>query len=244
MTQKEKIYLEAQSRTAKRTINIEGRKRKLIPAIIYGPKIESTPAFLSEGFFAISNAIAGSTIYTLKGDVLEGEPVMIKEIKKNPIGNKILHVDLYSPDMTGTMVVEVPLDFQGEPEGVKEGGVMQEVRRSIELECPVTKIPESIPVDVSGLQIGDTLSMGDIKVPEEFKVISALEYAVVNVSEVKVESDPETPASEGGEGAEAAGGASASAGAATEGATPSGEGKEAKSTKEAKNTKETKNTPE
>lgn len=203
MTQKEKIYLEAQSRTAKRTTNIEGRKRSLIPAIIYGPKIDSTPAFLSESFFAVSHAIAGSTIYTLKGDVLEGKPVMIKEIKRNPVKNQILHVDLYAPDMAGTMIVEVPLDFQGEPEGVKDGGVMQEVRRSIELECPVTNIPESIPVDVSGLQIGDTLSMGDVKVPEEFKIISAPEYAVVNISEIKTAAETEeaegdkTPAAEG-----------------------------------------------
>ena len=199
MTQKEKIYLEVYDRTAKRTANIEGRKRSLIPAIIYGPKIDSTPTFLSEGFFAISNATAGSTIYTLKGKVLEGKPVMIKEIKRNPIGNKILHVDLYSPNMSGTMVVEVPLDFQGEPEGVKDGGIMQEIRRTIELECPVANIPESISVDVSTLQIGDTLSVGDIKIPGKFKVISSPEYAVVNVSEIKTSAEVDTP-TEGEEG--------------------------------------------
>ena len=213
MTQKDKIYLETQPRTAKRTSNIEGRKQKLIPAIIYGPKIESTPAFLSEGFFAISNATAGSTIYTLKGEILEGKPVMIKEIKRNPIGNKILHVDLYSPDMSGTMIVEVPLEFVGEPVGVKEGGVMQEVRRSIELECPVTNIPESIPVDVSALNIGDTLNMGQVVVPKEFKIISDPVYAVVNITEIRTATaeggadtaeGTEAPAAEGDAAAPAA----------------------------------------
>ena len=185
MAQKDQIFLETQTRTAKRTTNSEGRKRNLIPAIIYGPIVESTTAFLNNSFFVTSKAIAGSTIYTLQGDVLDGKPAMIKEIKRSPVENKILHVDLYSPDMTGTMVVEVPFDFQGEPEGVKEGGLIQEVRRSIELECPVSNIPKSIKVDISALKIGETLSMADITVPSEFKVMSAPEYAVLNITEIK-----------------------------------------------------------
>jgi len=194
MTNKENTFINSHNRLAKRASNVQGRKKGLIPAVIYGPKTESTPTFLEESFFAITKAFAGNKIYTLKGDVLDGKPVMIKEVKKDPVVGNILHVDLYALDMTATMTVEVPLDFQGEPEGVKEGGVMQEVRRSIELECPASDIPKTIVVDVSGLNIGDTLSMGDIKVPSTYKVISSPEYAVVNISEIKTAAAEEAEA--------------------------------------------------
>lgn len=216
MTSKAKQTLEVFKRTAKRTNNIEGRKQDLIPAIIYGPKQESTPAFIPLNFFATTKAIAGSTIYTLKGEVLENKPVMIREMVKNPIGNKILHVDLYAPDMEGSMAVEVSLDFQGEPFGVtEEDGVIQEVRRTIELECPVTDIPESIVVDISEMKLHDTLQIGDIKVPEKYKVLSAPEYAVINITEVKalpVEDSETEEAAVSAEGAENTEGAEAADG--------------------------------
>lgn len=218
MTSKAKQTLEVFKRTAKRTNNIEGRKQDLIPAIIYGPKLESTPAFIPLNFFETTKAIASSTIYTLKGEVLENKPVMIREMVKNPIGNKILHVDLYAPDMDGSMVVEVSLDFQGEPYGVtEEGGVIQEVRRTVELECPVTDIPESIAVDISEMKLHDTLQVADLKIPEKYKVISSPEYAVINITEVKAlpveddetaEASPEGATEEGAKAAESSEGGS------------------------------------
>lgn len=190
--------LEVKSRSAARTNNIQGRKEEWVPAVVYGPKQASTPVFIPEKFFVLNGTHTDNTIYTLEGDCLQGSKVMFHDIMKNPIGNKVLHADLYAPDMTKPVRVEVEFDFQGSPAGEKEeGGVMQVIRREIEIECPADAIPESISVDVSGLGIGDTLSIADVAVDEKFKVLSAPEWAVVTVSEVKAAPVEEASADEG-----------------------------------------------
>lgn len=182
--------IEVTRRTAMRTANIKGRKEGFVPAVVYGPKQESTPLFIPNKFFVFNGTNdEDNTIYTLKGDALDGAQVMIKKITKNPIGSKITHVDLYAPDMTKSVRVEVELDFQGEPEALKEGALLQTIRRTIEIECPVSDIPESIPVDISGLTIGDTLKMGDVKVSAKYTVMSAPEYAMISLTEAKVEEE-------------------------------------------------------
>jgi len=184
--------IDVKSRNANRAANVQGKKEGFIPGVVYGPKQASTPVFVPAHFFVMNGTNDDdNTIYTLKGEALEGSQVMIKQIVKNPIGNKVLHVDLYAPDMTKAVRVEVEIDFQGEPVAVKEGGLLQTIRRTIEIECPVSDIPESIALDISEMQMGDTIKMGEIKVSEKYKVISAPEYAVVSVTEAaKAEEEP------------------------------------------------------
>ncbi|MGH1469093.1 MAG: 50S ribosomal protein L25 [Bdellovibrionales bacterium] len=195
--------IEVTNRNAMRAANVKGRKEGFVPAVVYGPKQESTPLFIPNKFFVFNGTNDDdNTIYTLKGDALEGTQVMIKTITKNPIGNKITHVDLYAPDMTKSVRVEVELDFQGEPEALKEGGLLQTIRRTIEIECSVSAIPTSIAVDISGLAMGDTLKMGDIKVDAKYTVMSAPEYAVISLTEPKAAE--EEPAAEAAPTEEAA----------------------------------------
>jgi large subunit ribosomal protein L25 len=197
--------IEIKGRNAKRAANVTGRKEGFVPAVVYGPKQASTSVFIPKQFFVFNGTNDDdNTIYTLKGDTLEGSQVMIKKIVKNPIGNKVLHVDLYAPDMTKAVRVEVEIDFQGEPEGVKEGGLLQTIRRTIEIECPVSAIPESIPLDISEMKIGDTLKMGELKVDEKYKVISAPEYAVVSVTEAQAQEEEVVAAPAEGDAAAAA----------------------------------------
>ena len=186
--------IEVQNRNAARAANVQGRKDGFVPAVVYGPKQASTSLFVPAHFFVMNGTNDDdNTIYTLKGE-LEGSKVMIKNIMKNPMGNKVLHVDLYAPDMTKSVKVEVEIDFQGEPLAVKEGGLLQVVRRTIEIECPVSSIPETVTLDISKMEMGDTIKIGEIKVDEKYKVISAPEYAVVSVTERAKEEEPEETA--------------------------------------------------
>ncbi len=185
--------IEVTNRTAMRTVNIKGRKEGFVPAIVYGPKQESTPLFIPNKFFVFNGTRNDdNTIYTLKG-ALDGTKVMIKKIAKNPLGSKVNHVDLYALDMTKSVRIEVEFNFQGEPEGVKEnGGLLQILRRTIEMECPASDIPESITVDISNLKIGDTLKISDVTVDPKYAVISAPEYAVISVIEPKADDEDDT----------------------------------------------------
>lgn len=210
-----KNNIEFTDRNASRTGNIQGRKEEWVPAVVYGPKQESKNIFVRNKFFVMNGTKEDNTIYTLDGESnLKGTQVMIKSVQKNPTINQVLHVDFYAPNMLETVKVEVEFDFQGEPVGIEEGGVIQTTRRSIEIECLPTEIPESIPVDISGLKINDSIKMGDIKVDEKFKVISAPEYAVISVVEMQAEEVDEPVAA--AEGAEAA--------APAEGDAPAAEG--------------------
>lgn len=204
----EKSKIEVTLRSPSSANNTQGRKESWIPAVVYGPKQVSTSVFVSSRFFVFNGTKEDNTLYTLDGgENLNGMQVMIKNVQKSPVKNQILHVDFYAPDMTKKVRVEVELDFQGTPKGMAEGGLIQTIRRVIEIECLPTEIPGSIPVDISHMEIGDTLKMGEVNVSEDFKVMSAPEWAIVSVTEASKEETPAEAAAgatpEGAAGGEA-----------------------------------------
>lgn len=163
------------------------RRKGLIPAVMYGPKTSSRPLILEQKDLSrILKTEAGSN--ALIRLQVEGEPedkcpvVMIKELQTDPICDTHLHTDLIEIDMTAKIVVEIPVQITGESPGVDEGGVLEHLKREVQVECLPKDIPESLTVDVSGLNIGDSLALSEIQVGEGIEILGDLKEPVIAVA--------------------------------------------------------------
>jgi large subunit ribosomal protein L25 len=127
---------------------------------------------------------------------------MLKDIQIDPLQRVTLHTDFYEVTMDEMVTVEVPVHLIGKPEGTKVGGILEQVRRVIEVQCLPGDIPKSIDVDVSALKIGDSIHVQDITV-EKAKIISDTNFTIATVVPPVVEEKVvEAVAPEAVEGAE------------------------------------------
>ena len=101
------------------------------------------------------------------------ETVIFKDIQYDFLGKNIIHIDLMRVDVSETIHVSVPLVFKGEPKGATDGGILEEHAGSIEIECRVSDMPESIAVLVKDLGVGENIHAGDLKLPAGAKLITS-----------------------------------------------------------------------
>ena len=186
-------------------------------------RCRSTPRALERVLHA-----SGSGINTLIDLTVGSRPtvVLVKELQREPEKGLYIHADLYEVDLKKAIEVGVPLHFVGKAAGLEEGGVLDHPMREIQLECLPREIPDHIEVDVSALNIGESLHVRDIAIEEGMRMLSDPDLAVASVVAPRAEEE-ETPAEgeeeaaaaegEGAEGAETADGEKASAEAQAEG---------------------------
>jgi large subunit ribosomal protein L25 len=151
----------------------KGVARKLrqagsIPAVYYGRGEDPIPLTvgLKDLEDVIERAEGSNVIVDLKvdGDGAGDRKALIREIQRDPVGGTILHLDLQHISLTETITVEIPVVLVGTPTGVKDGGgILEHLLRDVEVECLPTDIPSRIEIDVSALNIGDSLHVSDLK---------------------------------------------------------------------------------
>lgn len=186
-----------------------------IPGVIYGPAVQPTSIEVSEKDLrrAVKESGSSSAIYQLEvnGNIT---PVIIRDIQRDPLTSKVTHVDFHAIDMNKPLHITVALNFHGTPEGVKvDGGIMQTVVREIDISCLPKDIPESIDIDVSALQVGDSIHVRDIEVPnakiltEERRTVLVVNAPTVVVLDTPTDAEGEAgeEAAEGAEGEAAEG---------------------------------------
>jgi large subunit ribosomal protein L25 len=192
---------------AKRESTGKGAARKLradnvIPGIIYGAKIEPVKVSIDVNTFDKVIREHGTTglFFDLKVEGETGRMVMLKEIQMDPFGLRYLHIDFHEIDMDATVSIVVPVEVEGISAGVKEGGMVQIIRRDLEVICKPKDTPESIKLDISELEIGDSIHVADIDLGAEIEIPFDTNFTVVTIVPPESGSDDE----EGEEGAEVA----------------------------------------
>jgi large subunit ribosomal protein L25 len=147
------------------------RRNNQIPAVFYGP--DTDPLMLVVDYSdldgiikqtAVENIILALQIESEEGS--DSKTVMLKELQVDPIKNTYLHADFYEVSMEKEVTVGIPIQLLNTPAGVVEGGILQHVRREITVSCLPDKMVEHLDVDVSGLEIGDSIHIRDIVLPE------------------------------------------------------------------------------
>jgi large subunit ribosomal protein L25 len=195
------------------------RVGKKIPAVVYG-SVKPVNLVLDENtVIKYSSSKYENALFNLKGQGVDGVVALMKAVQINPLTRRPLHVDLFALDLKKSVRVSVEVRLEGKPIGLAEGGLLNVVNRTVEIECLPTEIPESFVADISGMGIGDVLHASDLKVPENIKIISNLDLtiAVVNLFVEEVVAAPVAAAGDAaaaGAAAPAAGAAAPAAGAA------------------------------
>jgi large subunit ribosomal protein L25 len=183
------------------------RSKGLIPAIFYGPRAETVPLVIDskELTKALQTEAGENVLIDLdirKGSKADRKVVMLKDIQIDPLQRVTLHTDFYEVTMDELVTVEVPVHLVGKPEGTKVGGILEQVRRVIQVQCLPGDIPKSIDVDVSALKIGDSIHVQEITA-EKVKIISETNFTIATVVPPVVEEKvAEAVAPEAVEGAE------------------------------------------
>lgn len=182
------------------------RRKGCVPAIVYGPDIP--PMMLSIAAKDLENAMkhgaSGHLLFNLDFEQGDKPPfkVMIKELQTHPLSGEFLHVDFYEFNVDRKIRVNVPVVFNGNPVGVEAGGVMQIVRRELEVLCLPMEIPETIEIDVSGLDIGDSIHVEEIPLEGDVEIPTDVNFTVVTVLLPKIEEEEEVEEEELEEGME------------------------------------------
>ncbi|MBE1447179.1 50S ribosomal protein L25 [Paenibacillus sp. OAS669] len=157
------------------------RAKGKIPAVVYGSKVTNTPIAVDEKELLALLRSNPHAIIQMELPDSGKQPVMINEVQRDAILKNVLHVDFHQINMDEPVTTTVRLDFTGEPVGVNMGGILQIQHHEIEIRCLPTHIPASIEVDISGLEIGGSMLISDLKVDPSIEIKSIANDVLVTV---------------------------------------------------------------
>ena len=164
------------------------RSDGLLPGIIYGSDKESN--IVEMNLHQVEKILKNHSSDTVLIEVdLEDEGsvrVLLKEVQYHPVTSSILHVDLQRVVAGKPIQVDVAIELNGEPEGVKSGGIIDHKIHSLSVECLPKDMIESIPVDITNLEIGDSLTVSDITVTSKIKILTDENSQVISINAPKV----------------------------------------------------------
>ena len=227
----ENINLKAQTRQSGKHFSRALRREQKIPAVIYGPKVENMDIWVSEIELTKYNKQKfENTIFVLESDdkKLNALKVLKKDVDIHPVSRRPTHVDFYALDMTKEVRVEVELRFEGKSIGIKEGGLLNITRRTIEVECLPTAIPAFFELDITNLALGDSIHASDVQAPEGVKIITLPTETLCTIVAAQEEVAATPVAAAADAAAPAAGAPAATAAAPAAGAAPAAAKKDEK----------------
>jgi large subunit ribosomal protein L25 len=166
----------AEGSRAARRLRRSGR----VPGVVYGGGAEAVGVDVDARELRLALAASGAVL-DLSVDGAKATPVVLKESQRHPVRGQTTHVDLLRVRLDEKIRAIVPLELEGAEEspGVKEGGVLEQITRELEVEALPTAIPESIVHVVSEMDIGETIILSAVVVPEGVTVLNDLEETVV-----------------------------------------------------------------
>lgn len=168
MAENTSLTAQARDRAGKgvaRALRREGR----VPAVVYGDK--KSPDLISLGYNEVMRLWNKGTFMSHLVDLeVDGkvQRVIPRDVQLDPVRDFVIHVDFLRLGKGATIAVEVPVHFNNEEEspGMKRGGALNVVRHEVELNCPAESIPESIEVDLTGVDVGDSIHISAVKLPD------------------------------------------------------------------------------
>ncbi len=175
------LNVELRSKTGK-NINRQLRSAGRIPGIVYGKGFNATSVSIDQR--ELLKTIEGSenSLITLKGaEPLNGAVVIVAEILRDALKGTPRHIDLHKVNMDEKVKVEVKVRLKGTAKGVKDGGMLEFVKHTVEIECLPALIPAHLDVDVTALTIGHSIHVSDIQLPANVKLIDDPKASIVSI---------------------------------------------------------------
>ncbi|WP_102273310.1 50S ribosomal protein L25/general stress protein Ctc [Cytobacillus massiliigabonensis] len=177
-----------------------------IPAVFYGAKLDSKSIYVSEADFTkVIRKVGRNGVISLE---LDGNKhnVVLSDYQADPIKHEVIHVDFLAVDMSKEITANVRINLVGDAPGVKDGGVMQQAMHELTVTATPDNIPQSVDIDVSNLQVNETLTIADIQTNSGYTITDGDEEVVASIlpprQEAEInsgeEQEPGTPDNEEG----------------------------------------------
>ena len=163
-----------------RQLRREGR----LPGVVYGKGIEPTAISLDQRELEkllVGDGAMNALITLNGGEGLNGSVVIVADLTVEPLKGTPKHVDLHKVNMDEKVRVEVSIKLKGTAKGVKDGGLLDFVKHTVEIECPPALIPAHIDVDITGLTIGHSIHVSDLQLPPNLRLLDDPKASVVSV---------------------------------------------------------------
>lgn len=190
------------------------REKGLIPAVFYGPGAETIPLTVDSSEFAKSAKMGRIESAFIKLAIEDDDSKVeklsiVKELQVNPLTRSPLHIDFYEIRMDHQLTMDIPIRLEGQSVGIEAGGDLQFSKRTVKLSSLPSLLPDFIEVDISKLDIGDSIKVGDITLEEGIEILDPPDVMIVaviftritevEVAEEEVEELPEGEGEETGE---------------------------------------------
>ena len=158
------LTIDAESRVTKRKSDLtELRSKGMIPAVVYGEKMESKSITIKKAEFmkVYKKSFHEVTFYNVQ---LDGKKYfsVLKEKQVHPVTRDFLHLDFLTISKKHSFEFDVPFNFEGEPVGMKNGGTMDVIQRTVKIKCLPDQVPEAIQLDISNLDVGTSIHVSDL----------------------------------------------------------------------------------
>jgi large subunit ribosomal protein L25 len=200
--------LEAQQRDTFGKQNARELRRKGgVPAVLYGRSQDTLSIQLNARTFKqFLRTYGENVVINMVIGEADSETVVIKEIQRHPVDKQMLvHADFIRISLDEPVTSAVPIVLEGNPVGVQEGGVLEFPLRHVALYCLPMRAPTDISVDVSELDIGDSIYVSDLSIDEDIEILDEPQRIIATVSQPRVQLEEETPELEEGEEGEGEG---------------------------------------
>lgn len=178
--------LAAQKRdTSGKGFNRRLRVDEIVPGVYYSGAGENFSVQMTEpALNKLYSEVGRTTVFNLEIDA-DGKkslhPVLVWDVQRHPVKNRITHVDFYGVDLDKPVKITVPIEFTGVARGTKVGGVMETYREQVQLVAKPLDMPAKIVLDVTPLELGKTVQVADLPLPEGVQAAYDVNYAIVSV---------------------------------------------------------------
>lgn len=163
------------------------RRNDEVPAILYGPKTAPVPLAVPAMRLLKLLREMGEESKLIRLVIGEGQDrqvrqALIREVQTHPVRRRFVHVDFYEVPLDQPIVVEVPVELDGEAIGVKKGGVLDLIRRTLAVRCLPGEIPDRVHIDITQLDLGSSIHVSDLISVVPFELVDDTAFSVVTVA--------------------------------------------------------------
>ena len=178
----------------------EVRRNGEIPAVLYGLKDNLSFSVCPDNLKDILTAKGQNALIDLNLEGNKKRKVILKEFQSHPLKERWVHVDFLEVDVTKTVKVSVNVHLIGKSAGEKMGGLVNQVLKSIHVECLPVDIPQSVDLDVTAVELGQVLHVSDLSLPDKVKILHQPNEVILSVHLEKVKEEETTEDEELAEG--------------------------------------------
>ena len=169
----------------------ELRTAGFVPAVVYGYETEATSISVNERDLLKTLRVTGRN-GVMKLQLAGNEVnVVLNDYQSDPLKGTVLHADFLAINMTEELEVSVQINLVGESKGEKDGGIISQPNWELDIKVKPADIPETYDIDISDLEIGDTLTVADIREKSKYEILSEDDYALVSISAPRSEAELE-----------------------------------------------------